>query len=199
MEEVKNREKILNIPNLITAFRVVLTFFIVFFIFAEVNVKLIISLFIFATLTDALDGFAARRLNLKTEFGRNFDVIADRILIISTVLAILIKFSQLELFETTHHIQITIVLLREMLTIPVAVAAVIFRTGIPQVRIIGKLTTVMQAITFPLILLSVFYEFFYFSIYFSVATAIIGTFSASRYLRDICDLIREKRIKERNG
>jgi CDP-diacylglycerol--glycerol-3-phosphate 3-phosphatidyltransferase len=46
-----------------------------------------LSMFILASLTDLLDGYLAKRFNQITDFGRLMDPIADKILILSALLA----------------------------------------------------------------------------------------------------------------
>jgi cardiolipin synthase len=45
-------------------------------------------LFFIAGISDAIDGFIARRFNMRTELGATLDPLADKILIIATVLAL---------------------------------------------------------------------------------------------------------------
>ncbi len=73
--------KIVNLPNLITLTRFLL---IIPFVYYFLNLKLHISLLIFAiiTVSDKLDGISARLMNQKTELGSGFDSFTDWTLII---------------------------------------------------------------------------------------------------------------------
>ena len=76
----------MNLPNKITVVRIVLIPFIVFFYLSTSFIacgKLIAAgLFAVACLTDFLDGYLARKLNLVTTLGKFLDSIADKMLVL---------------------------------------------------------------------------------------------------------------------
>ena len=88
--------------------RVIITFFVVYFIFNNYDIIYIVVAFVLGMITDFLDGQIARRFNSVTEFGRKFDIIADRILMIATVLAIIIKFGSDGILNGWYIFQIII-------------------------------------------------------------------------------------------
>ena len=112
-------------------------------------------------------------------------MVADRILMVGVSVAVLVKFILLGLLTASHIFQILLILSREIIASTAALVTIFKGVGIPQARFIGKLTTVMQAVTFPMIMLSVFYNFFNFSLYFAIATGVIGSISALFYINDI--------------
>jgi len=191
MAEEKKKENIWNLPNILTFSRIIIAFLTIFLIFAEVNILYVVLTFLLGMLTDTLDGQIARRFNLKTEFGRQFDMIADRFLMVGVALAVIVKLGISEVLTTNQLFQIFFILSREIILSPIVLVALISGKGvpIPQVRFIGKLTTVMQAITFPAILLGIFFDFFSFSIYLAVATGVVGLVSAFCYVNDIKKII----------
>lgn len=67
----------LNIPNALTALRIVLVPFVAA-MFATGHLMLATVLFLVAGATDILDGFIARRFNLVTNVGKVLDPIADK-------------------------------------------------------------------------------------------------------------------------
>ena len=80
--------KILSaIPNLITAMRLILVIPISVSIY-QGNFLLALVLFVVAGLSDGLDGYLARRYNWKSEFGQFADPLADKCLILATLLAL---------------------------------------------------------------------------------------------------------------
>lgn len=74
----------MNLPNKITLSRIILLPFIVFFYLAEFlnpyGKIIAVVLFIIAALTDRLDGYYARKLNMTTTLGVFLDTNADKLL-----------------------------------------------------------------------------------------------------------------------
>lgn len=86
----------MNLPNKLTIFRMILIPFLLIFILfdfipLDIQIRRYIATFIFilASLTDALDGYIARKYNLITNFGKFMDPLADKILVISTLIALI--------------------------------------------------------------------------------------------------------------
>ena len=75
------------IPNVITSLRLLLTIPICIFIY-QGNELLALLLFIFAGISDGFDGYLARRFTWESEFGKLLDPLADKCLILSTLLAL---------------------------------------------------------------------------------------------------------------
>ena len=180
----KDSEKIQNIPNILTLLRVIITLIILYMIFAEYSLITIAILFIVGMLTDLLDGQIARRTKTATEFGRKFDMLADRFLIVCTALALFIDYSIQGVLTGNHILQIILILSREILSLPFAILSFLSHNKMPRARFIGKLTTFMQGVALPATLLSVIYPILSFSIYLAIATCIIGVISAFFYIKD---------------
>lgn len=178
-------ENIWNVPNTLTFIRVIVTFVIIFSIFAHAGLVTIAILFIIGMITDFLDGQIARRFNMVTEFGRKFDMIADRMLMVSTAVALIFYFNDQGLLGRDHILQIILILSREIIAFPFAIVAFVANRPIPHARFIGKLTTFMQGVTLPAILLSTTYAVFNFSIYLAILTSLIGAISAFTYVNDL--------------
>jgi len=68
-----------NIPNLLTALRLVLAPVIAYDVCAR-KFSMAFTLFLVAALTDWLDGMLARKLRITTQIGAYFDPIADKVL-----------------------------------------------------------------------------------------------------------------------
>ncbi len=182
---MNKKENIWNIPNILTFSRVIITFVVIYFIFAGFSIFHIMIAFFVGMLTDCLDGQIARRYNLTTEFGRKFDMVSDRFLFTGTVFSLVIKFTSLEILSRLQLLQIFLISSREIIASPAVFITILWGKVIPGVRSIGKATTVMQAIALPLILLSTRYEVFGFSIYIAILTGIMGVISAFYYIQDL--------------
>ena len=77
-----------NVPNTITAVRVVMAIIIVWLLYAggETEIHTAGILLIIAALTDWLDGFLARKLGQSSLAGSLFDLVADEILFMPTLI-----------------------------------------------------------------------------------------------------------------
>ena len=82
----------MNLPNKLTIFRVILIpFFIVFLLIpiTPYDKWIALGIFIFASLTDLLDGKIARKYNLVTNFGKFMDPLADKLLVCSALICLI--------------------------------------------------------------------------------------------------------------
>tara|TARA_A100001015_G_scaffold231450_1_gene262055 strand:- start:1927 stop:2472 length:546 start_codon:yes stop_codon:yes gene_type:complete len=79
--------------NLLTTIRIILAFFIFGLIMQSNGYVLAFILFMFAGITDFLDGYLARRYNLQSVIGEILDPIADKILIVFILFALAINLS----------------------------------------------------------------------------------------------------------
>jgi cardiolipin synthase len=77
----------MNLPNIISILRIFLVPLIIFSILRE-RTGIALLFFLLAGLSDALDGFIARRFDLCTKLGAMLDPVADKLLIVSTVLVL---------------------------------------------------------------------------------------------------------------
>ena len=73
----------LNIPNILTGFRILLIpiFVVVFYLPMYWSAPIAAFIFWLAGVTDLLDGYLARRLNQQTAFGAFLDPVADKIMV----------------------------------------------------------------------------------------------------------------------
>jgi len=178
------KEQIDNIPNKITFLRILITFYIIYGAFAGFSLFHIAVAFCIGAITDLFDGIWARKFKQKTEFGRVFDMVADRFLMISTVIVVITLLFSQEIFSKNHFIQVLMIMSREILTTPFAIIALVRRRNPPHAKFVGKLTTTLQGFAFPTLVLGLFYPFFSFSIYLVWITFVVGIFSAIQYIKD---------------
>ena len=85
----------MNLPNKLTVMRILLVFVILIISFLNIpgevfgiSLKFLIieTIFIIASITDHYDGYLARKNNQITTFGKFLDPIADKILVVTTML-----------------------------------------------------------------------------------------------------------------
>ena len=73
-----------TVPNVLTILRLILIpVFVVLFFRNQRKAALVV--FVVASLTDMLDGFLARKLNQITDFGKLFDPLADKLMVITVM------------------------------------------------------------------------------------------------------------------
>jgi cardiolipin synthase len=77
----------LSIPNLITLGRILLVPFVIWAI-ASGELRIAFVLFMIAAISDAVDGFIAKRFGMQTELGAYLDPLADKVLIMSIYLTL---------------------------------------------------------------------------------------------------------------
>lgn len=77
----------LSLPNLITLGRIILVP-VIFWLLISGNAKLAFMAFVAAGLSDAIDGFLAKRFKMQTELGAYLDPLADKLLIVSIYVAL---------------------------------------------------------------------------------------------------------------
>ncbi len=134
-------------PNELTLLRVFLTPFVIFFLaIPAYNIGL--PLFLFAALTDALDGALARTTHRITPWGMIFDPVADKFLIISSVLLLIFRHLNAWLAVALITVELLIV-----------VAALIWRRqGLTiQSNIWGKIKMLLQVFGITCILLIIWF------------------------------------------
>lgn len=91
----------MNLPNKLTVFRMCMVPVFLFLLCVPLPISdtalRIITAVIFAltSLTDMIDGKIARKYNLITDFGKFMDPLADKFLVISAMLGILVRFDYL--------------------------------------------------------------------------------------------------------
>ncbi len=143
----------INVPNALTFFRVVLIpcfVGIYYFPHTAINQSLMnligAGIFLFAAITDWLDGFFARYLNQASKFGAFFDPVADKLMVIAALL-VLLELDRVNAIISLIIIgrEISISSLREWM-------ATIGRPGGMAVMFIGKLKTTIQMIAILLLL-----------------------------------------------
>ena len=77
----------MSIPNIITLGRILLVPFIVWAI-ASSQMEIAFAIFVVAGVSDAVDGFLAKRFNMASELGALLDPLADKALLVSIYVAL---------------------------------------------------------------------------------------------------------------
>lgn len=127
------------IPNLLSIVRIGLVYPILNNIYLN-NFQLSIVFFIVAAITDALDGFLARKMNWQTDLGAILDPIADKLLLSGTIFILwLTEFIPFYIFIIFIGRDVVILL-------GAAVQMTLNDLDTPMPNLLGKLTTSLQII-----------------------------------------------------
>lgn len=195
-----------NLPNRLTLFRIILIPIILLSLFfnlstnhwAVANIKMLNYIaawtFVAASITDFFDGYIARKKNIITIFGSFLDPIADKFLVISSLIMLLA-------LNRIHVIVVLILVLREMYITALRLLAMEKGLSVP-VGTLGKWKTTAQMIGIPLLMANDkpwgldFFLLGTIAIYFA---SIFSLYSALEYslglVRKIQKLRKEKRAK----
>ena len=92
---------VVNLPNILSISRIVLIPLFIYFLSNKSPRYWFGALIVFgiASLTDLFDGWTARKLKQESEFGEFIDPIADKFLVISSLVALMILDPYLEIFD----------------------------------------------------------------------------------------------------
>ena len=191
-KEIKKKvenEKIITVPTFLNISRIILTFVVIYMIITDTKIVNIVIVFSIAALTDWFDGFIARKYGLVNEFGAKADMLADRFLWIGTAVTFVAVFGIKGRLEIINGIQVLLIMSREIISAPSAVAA-FFEGGLfPHTRYVAKITTFTQGFAIPSLILGVYYpNWIYLSLPLSIFTGISGTISGLYYIRDVNEL-----------
>lgn len=132
-------------PNMVTVLRFLTIPFVLYFLYVG-NYAVGAPLFLFSALTDAVDGSLARIRKQITDWGTLYDPVADKLLISTVVLLIVVK-----------HINIVFGLLIVMIE-SIIVFVGYFRKSngtITSANVFGKIKMVLQVIGVALLLIAV--------------------------------------------
>ena len=167
----------MNLPNKLSTLRICLVplFVAAYFLPYSWGAYVAVGIFILAAVTDFLDGYIARKYNMTTDLGKLLDPIADKILVAAALFCVVatnpLKYlgyldlnSGVEWIVMESHawaadfgviflaVGATLIISRELLVS--AVRQIAASKGIVlQANVYGKVKTVLQDVSLPLILL----------------------------------------------
>src|SRR4051794_39221402 len=142
----------LSIPNIITLGRIILVPFIVWAI-ASNQMEIAFVIFIVAGISDAVDGFLAKRFNMASELGALLDPLADKALLVSIYVALGI-WSKVPLWL------VILVVSRDIMIVSAVIVSWLFGKPIPMKPLmVSKLNTVAQVAFAALVLAALGFGF----------------------------------------
>ncbi|HEY8440941.1 MAG TPA: CDP-alcohol phosphatidyltransferase family protein [Xanthobacteraceae bacterium] len=135
----------MSIPNLITLGRILLVPVVVWAITAG-EMRIAFALFLAAGLTDAVDGFLAKRFGMSTELGAYLDPLADKAMMVSVYVALGIS-------EAIPHWLVILVVSRDIMIVGAVILSWVMEKPVPlKPLLVSKLNTVAQILLACLVL-----------------------------------------------
>ncbi len=138
-----------SLPNLLTISRIVVipVIFLSMYIHSAFWTMLAAVLFIVAAITDYFDGYFARARNETSAFGRLLDPIADKLLVSSALVVILVN----NMVSPLSYVPVVVILCREILVSGLREFLAEVRVGMPVTRL-AKWKTAFQMTALSMIL-----------------------------------------------
>lgn len=128
---------VLSIPNIITLGRIVLVPVVVWAI-ASNQMQVACAVFVIAGISDAIDGFLAKRFNMASELGALLDPLADKALLVSI-------FVSLGIWGAVPRWLVILVVSRDIMIVGAVIVSWLFGKPIPMKPLmVSKLNTVAQ-------------------------------------------------------
>jgi CDP-diacylglycerol--glycerol-3-phosphate 3-phosphatidyltransferase len=200
----KNDLEIDNLPNRLTFFRILMIPVVVCTLYYATHPadwiveyqrwlgQIACAVFIVASFTDFLDGYIARKRNLVTVFGSFLDPIADKFLVVASLIMLMSV-------NHAHPVVVIILVLREMYMTSLRLLALNEGVDVP-VSSMGKWKTASQMTAIPLLM--------YWEPLFGLDTGTIGTvllyvsaflsmWSALLYSLSMIKKLKDKRAAKR--
>ena len=87
----EGKKMIWNVPNILTLLRLILIPFYWVMMMIRDNEIAALIIFLIASVTDLLDGYIARKYNQVTDWGKLFDPVADKLMVLSVLFSLLLK------------------------------------------------------------------------------------------------------------
>lgn len=121
------------IPNIITAFRLLLVPVLII-VFFNCDIRLAFGVFLLASVSDLVDGYLARKWQVVSDFGKLFDPLADKAMQVSAVICLAIK-------GYVPVIPVVIVFLKELVMLLGGVLLLKTRNFVVYSNVFGKLAS----------------------------------------------------------
>lgn len=148
----------MNLPNKLSLIRIFLIPVMIFFYLADFvpyGKIIAIAVFILAAFTDFLDGKIARKYNLVTNLGKLLDPIADKLLVMSALLLVVIDYT----IPHPYGVIIAIIIIGRELLISAFRQIAASKNVVMAADMFGKIKTFTQDIALPILFLLSFLSY----------------------------------------
>jgi cardiolipin synthase (CMP-forming) len=141
-----------TIPNIITLGRIILVPIIVWAIVSS-QMEIAFAIFVIAGVSDAVDGFLAKRFNMTSELGALLDPLADKALLVSI-------FISLGIWGEIPRWLVILVVSRDIMIVSAVIVSWLFDKPVAMKPLmVSKLNTVAQVAFAALVLASLAFNF----------------------------------------
>ncbi len=170
----------MSLANKITTLRIFLIPFFIFFLYSHMEYGFLIAAIIFlvCAITDFIDGYIARKQNTVSVFGKVFDPIADKILVVSA----LIPLTEMNLLPAWVSI---VLISREFIISGFRIVHAQYGKSVIAASWLGKVKTVVQDTFIIMIMMERYLTFlndFYITWIFIILGVIFALWSMVDYL-----------------
>lgn len=168
-----------NVPNLLTISRTLAIPAIIlsFYIENKYAGLITISIFVFACITDFFDGYLARAWKVQSKFGKLFDPIADKLIVVSTIIMLIYK-QKINDFTIVPSI---IIICREILVSGLREFLIATNVSLPVSKA-GKIKTFLQMVAVVALIMNDYYMIQYTGAICLWVAAIITVWSGYNYI-----------------
>lgn len=182
------REKIKrSLPNIITLSRVI-SLVMGFILFMKGKIILSICLYIYGSVSDAFDGYLARRWNAYTRLGGYLDAISDKFYALSIIIISIIYGNYLIIFVAVLELIISIINYKALK-----------KNGTTYTARVGKFKMTFEFLTLILALLSIkIKELYYIFVLLLIITIYFGIQSINAYINQMNNKRQELIIDEKD-
>lgn len=159
----------MNIPNLLTLFRMFLIPIFILIFFSNITNSFAYSIYIFfiAGFTDVLDGYIARKHNLITKWGTVLDPLADKLMLITVLACLTLK-------NLIPNLILIVVTIKEVAMIIAGVVLYNKNFIIPS-NIFGKMSTLIFYLAILVLSFNILYGRYI--LYLAVISALVAFFN----------------------
>lgn len=186
----------MNLPNKLTILRIILIplFTALFFVTAvPCNFLLACIVFCLASLTDFLDGYIARKYNLVTNLGKFLDPIADKILVSTALIIMLVPVGGEEILPWYASIAVAIILARELMVSGFRIVAASKGTVLAADKT-GKVKTFLQDVSIIVLLIGRQFDAGLYSVTNIIGLGLLGVATLLTIISGVEYLVKNKSV-----
>ncbi|MGX9892153.1 CDP-diacylglycerol--glycerol-3-phosphate 3-phosphatidyltransferase [Wolbachia endosymbiont of Protocalliphora sialia] len=168
-----------NVPNLLTISRALAIPAIIssFYIESKYASLITILIFMFACITDFFDGYLARAWKVQSNFGKLFDPIADKLVVVSTIIMLVYK----QKIDDVTIIPSVIIVCREILVSGLREFLIATNVSLPVSKA-GKIKTFFQMVAIVALIMSDYEATKYIGVVCLWAAAVMTMWSGYNYV-----------------